>query len=215
LGGTAGGHAGATALPHTSRTVDLTGTAAGHASTKDDIRTYGPVGLGGSASGHASVATDSPARKLYLVPLQDGYTVTDKDDEVISIEYGIGLSRYSPGIQNSSSIVTAKWKLNPTDYKIFWLLYGRLRDCSLPFQVDLILDSSTPSECTARFLPGSVQVASKIGQYITIQATMEVFQTRKAISEYAAIVLNGTTDQATIDALNFLINNQLPGLLPG
>jgi hypothetical protein len=151
--------------------------------------------------------------KLNLKPVSDGYTLTE-GIEVYSVRYDVGRSSYSAGQENSSTHCTAQWQLTPAGYNTFCTFYLTLADCALPFTIDIPFDTPEPSECLAHFIPNSVRLISKNGDTYIVQAELEIFQPRRTVIDYAYTVIAHTIDQATVDELNYLINNQLPGLPP-
>lgn len=113
--------------------------------------------------------------KLTLVPQSSNYAVKFGNGVVVTKLDG-GRSRYRTDIANPSNIVTCTWLLDPTDYaSIVTFFKTTLANVSLPFLIDLVIDTATPSEYQANVVPDTLQLSSQSGNSYVVSCTLEAY----------------------------------------
>lgn len=155
--------------------------------------------------------------KCALSPDSAGYSVVDAEN-VISTKLDGGASRYRLDMLDSVSKVSVKWVCNQNQYQYLRVFYvSILKNGSLPFLIDLILNSSSPIEHEAYFIPGTLSLSEHSGDYYGVVAQLEVIP--KPIDELVntQMVLFGefgsgyqTEFQAFEDVLDNLMNVRIP-----
>lgn len=112
--------------------------------------------------------------KCALSPDSAGYSVSNAEN-VISTKLDGGASKYRAGILDGASKVSVKWICNSFQYQYIQVFYvSMLKNGSLPFLIDLILNSSFPIEHEAYFIPGSLSLSEHQGEYYGVVAQLEV-----------------------------------------
>ena|SRR3569833_1489523 len=86
-----------------------------------------------------------------------------------------GAGRYRLDLLNSTHLVSVAVNLSPQAYR-YWKAFYRqsISYGSLPFQVQLILESDQPTLHTVNIIPGSMKLARLAGLSYTLQMTLEV-----------------------------------------
>jgi hypothetical protein len=112
--------------------------------------------------------------KLQLEPAQDGYSADD-GPAVLSAQPSKGPMRLRLDQPNAPPVVNVTFRLNPVQFA-YWRAFLRttIAKGSLPFTIDLLIDSPIPQEYEARIIPGSVRLAGVDGMRHIVQATLEV-----------------------------------------
>ncbi len=132
--------------------------------------------------------------RLLVVPEADSYTLNfPKHAERAELEGGLG--RYRRDILNGSVRISPTWILDPTEYNYFMAFYREETVYgSEPFEMYLIVNSTTQVECTCNIIPGTVKLASQRGLAYTVSCELEV------VPPYNPT--QSTDDDATIAAFN-------------
>lgn len=155
--------------------------------------------------------------KCALYPDSAGYSVVDAEN-VISTKLDGGASRYRLDMLDSASKVSVKWVCNSNQYQYIRAFYvSILKNGSLPFLIDLILDSSEPVEHEAYFIPGTLSLSEHSGNYYSVVAQLEVVPKPIDESVNVQMILFGefgsdyqTEFPAFEDVFDNLMNVQIP-----
>ena len=71
--------------------------------------------------------------------------------------------------------VAVQWSANAAQYgELVGLYRDTLRNGSLPFTMDLVVEDGTPETQTVRFVPGSFRLSGIAGNQYTLTANLEV-----------------------------------------
>lgn len=112
--------------------------------------------------------------KLVIPPNQSGYSVS-VGQETISTKLDGGASRFRVDILNASSDVTCSWTVGQDNYEYLRMFYlVNIKNGNEPFLIDLILDSPTPTQYTARFIPGTWGLTGQRGHTYTVGCQLEI-----------------------------------------
>lgn len=108
------------------------------------------------------------AFKLAFVPDQQGYSFSEFAN-VIRSELVGGASRYRRDVLDADIVVECQFTLDQVKQQYFRAFYNYNQFGVDPFLIDLILETSTLREYTARFQPGSFRLNNVIGgaRYVT------------------------------------------------
>jgi hypothetical protein len=113
--------------------------------------------------------------------------------EVIGVQLDGGRPKNRRDILNASKRVSVEWILNTSEYDYIMAFYRTTTvSGSLPFTIDLVIDSQTRAVYTASFVPGSFQLASKAGDTFRVTADLDV----------DAVTPDATADAALVSAFN-------------
>lgn len=133
--------------------------------------------------------------KLYVQPESAGYAV-ERGSEVLSVALDGGASKLRRDVLNASFKVNVSFVLDPTEYNYLNAFFRTATEHgSLPFEIDLILDNTTLTEYTARFVPDTFKLTAQKGLTYYVGAVLEV----------ESLPDNATADQAIIDAYEELV----------
>jgi hypothetical protein len=127
--------------------------------------------------------------KIVVSPEQSDYSFTD-GEEVVAIPVEGGAARYRKDIINSHIRVRASWVLDPPGYHYIRAFYRATQNGGLPFLIDLIVNSSTLTQHTAYFLPGTMSLSSKEGNIYHVSAELEADPVPNSLSPDGLVVLN-------------------------
>lgn len=112
--------------------------------------------------------------KLLVEPESSSYSLSF-GEEVLRVELDGGRGRYRADILNASKRIRVTFILDPTGYDYFMAFYRRqARAGAEPFEMDLIVDSSTIAECTVHIIPKSLQLTEQSGLAYTVSCELEV-----------------------------------------
>jgi hypothetical protein len=126
--------------------------------------------------------------KFLIPPESEGYSVS-YGEEVIRTQLEGGQGRYRSDIFNASRIVECSWKLNAEQFDYAGAFYRAVAKYgSVPFEIDLIVDSPQLLERTVNIVPGSWQLTGQQGLGYFLKATLEVHPTVLPESEDLDIV---------------------------
>lgn len=156
--------------------------------------------------------------KLTIRPQQSNYSLK-RGKEVVRQQLDGGRGRYRKDIENPSLRANCTWLLNRFEYDYINAFFiSELQGGSLPFTIDMILESGTELvECTANFIPGSFGLTSVSGLVYTVSAELEIEpQQRDDEANRSLVALFntfGNGSQAFIDALDILVNTTMPNNL--
>lgn len=120
------------------------------------------------------IAEYGDATKLELRPDQTQYLVAFAGDGIRSQLDG-GAGRYRRGIRFNWHMVTVQWTLTPAKFD-YLMAFRRtaIADGSIPFDIDLILDSEDILTYKAYIIPESFQLVAYSGLGFTVTAQLEV-----------------------------------------
>jgi len=112
--------------------------------------------------------------KLLLVPDSSAYSV-ERGDEVLSVILDGGASKFRKDIIDAAFRVNVAWILDPEGYQYLNAFFRTATARgSLPFEIDLVLDTTEYQECVAHFIPGSFKLTAQKGLSYFVSATLEV-----------------------------------------
>lgn len=112
--------------------------------------------------------------KLTLIPDSSSYSATPGNGVVRSTTSG-GPSRTRLDVLGAPAAVHVKWLLGPEGYEYIMAFFRTaVMQGSLPFLVDLLLDSSAVSEYEAKFIPGTLGLVEQSGLLYVVEADLEV-----------------------------------------
>jgi len=86
-----------------------------------------------------------------------------------------GAGRYRLDLLNSTHLVSVSANLSPQAYR-YWMAFFRqqIGRGSLPFQINLLLESDQPTLHTVNIIPGSMKLARLAGLSYSLQMVLEV-----------------------------------------
>jgi hypothetical protein len=112
--------------------------------------------------------------QLQLVPQSSGYAAAH-GKQVVSTELDGGAARYRLDVLGMTAKVNVQFQLSDVGYNYLMAFYRtKVSYGSLPFQIQLLLDSSTLTWYTATFIPGSLQLAQQEGLVYIVRGQLEV-----------------------------------------
>lgn len=128
--------------------------------------------------------------KLYLPVDKEGYSVKFGEN-VISTKLDGGASRFRLDMIGATHEIPVQWSTDRAGYD-YLMAFKRttIKNGSLPFLIDLVVDDNEPAEYTAYLVPGTLGLRNQSGNSYIVGATLEVL----------AVPTNETADQAIIDA---------------
>jgi len=159
-------------------------------------------------------------QKMPFCPAQAGYS-GEFGDGTLRVALDGGSGRYRAGVSGNSDIVTATWVLKGEEYSAFMgFVRNQKRSGSIPFLIDLPLQSHELVEYEAAFVPKSVRLASKSGAVFTVSASLEVFSKLEfdeaGLDYWASLVMmlaiygSIPAAQEILNLLAKLVNEDLP-----
>lgn len=111
--------------------------------------------------------------KLLVEPESDSYNI-DFGQEFIRVELDGGRGRSRRDIIGASNTVNMTFVLDPTEYNYFMAFYRtQTQFGSEPFEMDLIIGSSTQVTCTCSFKE-TPKLSAQEGLAYTVSAVIEV-----------------------------------------
>lgn len=113
--------------------------------------------------------------KLALSPQISSIVIDDSADMWSSIELEGGLPRTYRNFLDPDSYVSCEWRCKPDEYSYLRNFYIANRSKNFEsFNLDLILDGSSPIEQTVKFVPGSLRLLEQRGYLYRVSATIVV-----------------------------------------
>lgn len=160
------------------------------------------------------------SQKMPFCPAQAGYSA-DFGDGTLRVGLDGGASRYRAGVSGSSDTVAATWVLRSDEYSAFMgFVRNQKRLGSVPFLIDLPLQSHELVEYEASFIPRSVRLVSKTASVFTVAASLEVFSKQEFddadLDYWASLVMmlaiygSIPAAQEILNLLAKLVNEDLP-----
>lgn len=114
--------------------------------------------------------------KLLLCPLRAGYAAQQKTG-VLQVELDGGASRFRRDILHGPFIAEVMWSCDAGQYEYLCAFYRTATKYgSLPFDIDLKLDSSDVAEYRAQFVPGTFRLSQFTAARYRVEATLEVLK---------------------------------------
>lgn len=136
--------------------------------------------------------------KLYLRPDQAYYTATTNASEIEQTDVDGGLPRQRLGIMGSVETVTMQWTLNVADHNYLHAFFRKaIGRGSLPFLMDLFLESTTLEEHTCTLVAGTWKIVSQLGLAYTTQANVYVIPAATDADVDAMTIAQGEADNNT------------------
>jgi hypothetical protein len=158
--------------------------------------------------------------KCTILPDLSGYSVLP-GEEVVSTRLDGGAPRLRRDLLGAVSRVSVRWSATPNRYKYLMCFFrGTTISGSLPFLIDLMIDSPTVSEYQATFVPGSFKLEATDTCVFIVVAELDVVPTDvDAICEDYVTMWNefgedfeSSADLAAFDELvNVTLREDLPG----
>lgn len=126
--------------------------------------------------------------KLYLKPVRDNYAgVWGSTTKSTQLDGGAG--RYRKDQMYATTLITVNWIIEGDDYDYLQAFYRTALDMgSLPFLMDLIMDSQGLLEYTVNIVDGSWQLTQQIGLAYYMQAQLEVVPLPVDVSSDMALI---------------------------
>lgn len=114
-----------------------------------------------------------PLPKLHLPPSKSGYSA-EPGSSVLMAQLDGGPSRFRLDFLGAVARVNCTWVCSPAQFLYLRAFYqSATKSGSLPFLVDLVLDSPLIGEHQATFVPGSFKLGGVQGYAHTVQAQLE------------------------------------------
>lgn len=111
---------------------------------------------------------------MLLVPSKAGYS-GQQGAEAASVALDSPAAAYRAVEARPAARVSASWQCSPADYQYLRALYRTgTSQGSLPFLAGLVLDGPELRAYVARFIPGSLRLASVQGLTLSVSAELEV-----------------------------------------
>jgi hypothetical protein len=112
--------------------------------------------------------------KCMVSPSQAGYSA-QPGNEAIAVQLDGGAPRVRADQLGGAYLITVQWTIGPEDFDYLMAFYRTgTKKASLPFTIDLLLDSAEITEYTAYIVPGSWKFSGKQGLTYTIDAQLTV-----------------------------------------
>jgi hypothetical protein len=133
-----------------------------------------------------------PIYRLYLVPVDDGYSATPNENEVIRTMLDGPAGRYSLGkVGGVVTLPLTFGPLNAAEYSYFMSYWrSQANRGATPARIKLFFDGYAGNYYRSKFVPGTLTLQKKDGNLYWLGVTVEV----------APPVDNAVADQAIIDA---------------
>jgi hypothetical protein len=157
-----------------------------------------------------------PLPKLNLDVPQEGYSFDDGDG-VLRAKLSSGSSRQRLDMIDAPIEADVTLMLGPAEYQ-YWRVFHRytLVRGTLPFLLDLVVDSSATTEHEVKIIPGTMQTGVQ-GEAHIIQFRLEVLLSDDDEESAEAILmlyaLYGDQAAGILEALAQLVNVQMPDAL--
>lgn len=153
--------------------------------------------------------------KLHLEPVGESYAV-QPPEEVLRTALPGGAGRYRADIDGGASLVNLTFNLDAGGYDYLWRFFrAKTARGADPFLMELHIESPTRSERTCRFIPGSLQLGSRIKSsifYVTAQIEVEAEEADDEMDESVAEVYaasHGATDDY-LNLFSIIVNENWP-----
>lgn len=147
-----------------------------------------------------------PLPKLYLSVPQEGYSFDD-GDAVLRAKVSSGPSRLRLDMLDAPMSVAVQLVLEPQEFN-YWQAFRRttLKHGSMPFLIDLVIDSSDVEEYQAQIVPGSIKTGIQ-GTAHLVQMELEVLMSETpptADYDTSIVMLQGLYGVRVPNVLNLL-----------
>lgn len=158
-------------------------------------------------------------RKLVLIPSQADYSV-GFGSEVLVAQLAGGPPRFRADFAGAVAGVNVSWNI-PIEAARYLMAFYRTatKRAAEPFLIDLILDDPMPTEYTAQFVPGSLQLGSVSGAttYYSAQLYVRPNPTNEANDNAIMDAYEASGDEVgnVLSALARLVNVTAPAAIPG
>ena len=164
-----------------------------------------PINLGGLGITYPTMVTP---------PDSTGYVVQYPNDIVSSGPLDGGASRSRVDVIGATGRVDVQWTCNPTRYNYIQAFFRTTIENGVdPFFVDLIYGMADIETHMVKFVPGTFQLASQMGQTYVLKASLEVYPLdvdtsgdQTTVALYSAY---GDNASAVLDLLATFVNTQL------
>lgn len=128
---------------------------------------------------------------LLLPPDQSNYAAPEGHTTVSTILDG-GASRFRADQLGGAFLVTVQWTLDLTNFNYLKAFYRTAVNYgSLPFNIDLLLDSGAMQTYVAHFVPDTFGLTSQSGQTFVVGAILEIIPDPSYAVGDAAIIAAG------------------------
>lgn len=132
-----------------------------------------------------------PLPNLPLPPDQNGYQ-PQWGQTAISVQLDGGASRFRADQLGAAFQVPVQWTVSKHNYEFLLAFYRTAIDYgTLPFTIDLLLDSGSMQTYTAHFVPSTFKLTSQSGFTWVVAATLEVLPDASYASGDAALIAAG------------------------
>jgi hypothetical protein len=129
--------------------------------------------------------------ELLLVVDKESYNVKPGNN-VLSTKLEGGASRTRLDKIGATHSVNVQWKTNRKGYTYLMAFYRTtIKQGSLPFLIDLLVDSDIAEQYEAKIEPGTLTLASHTGETYIVTATLEVVPKTVNAGADAALVTAG------------------------
>lgn len=152
--------------------------------------------------------------KFVIPPDQESYAVEDGNEVVVAVLDG-GMSRTRRDILGATSMVNVSWTLDRLGYLYARAFYNSASvKASMPFRIELLMDSYLLTEHVAKFVPNSFALSDQEGLKFVVTAKLEVVP-QLADDDYnlSWIVVTevyGEEGYLFFNELEYLVNVKLP-----
>lgn len=144
-----------------------------------------------------------PLETFLLPPDQAGYAVED-GQTFIMVQLEGGLSKVRRDIIGAARVIDVTWIFNRSQYRYFTAFYEtKLKQGSLPFQMDLILDHPIPATYQCKFFPNK-KLSEQKGLSYTVTAKLEALPPAAVASLDNAIVAAFEADP-NVNLINYTV----------
>lgn len=123
-----------------------------------------------------------------LTPSSAGYTA-QRGDELLIAKPGAGAAGIRAGLEREAASIRVGWVTDARGYAYLLAFYFTgIRECALPFRIDLVLDRSEATEYVAVMVPGSFSLDNVSGNKFSVSADIEVVNAaRDAVFDAAVL----------------------------
>lgn len=155
-----------------------------------------------------------PLSKLNLTTPQEGYSVED-GEAVLRAKLSGGPGRQRLDMLGAASIVDVTLVLTSDEYR-YWRAFFRsaIVEGSLPFLIDLVIDTADISEYQVQIIPGTTKLGSVQGDAHFVPMQLEVMMPVADAAYDIALVLlyelYGQDAGPVLDLLEYIVNEGWP-----
>jgi hypothetical protein len=129
-----------------------------------------------------------PLPKLLLTPERSGYTYTE-GEVALTVKLAGGASKTRLDLLNATTNINVKWNCSLGGYNYLKAFYRTATKFgSLPFLIDLLYDSGTVEEYTAKFVSGTLRLTSQSGLLYVMEAVLEVSSNNPSADDDQTII---------------------------